>query len=61
MFCLKEVNKGKGRPEALVDLRRSVGLTKTEAEVGPYQTTPPEVVAKIQKDFGFVKEALGVR
>ncbi len=47
--------------EALVDLRRSVGLTKTEAEVGPYQTTPPEVVAKIQKDFGFVKETLGVR
>ncbi len=47
--------------EALVDLRRAVGLTKTEAEVGPYQTTPPEVVAKIQKDFGFVKEALGVR
>ncbi|MBI4267065.1 MAG: hypothetical protein HY668_01690 [Chloroflexi bacterium] len=39
--------------EVMVDLQKSFGLAKTEAEVGPYQTTPPEVLAKIQKDFGF--------
>ncbi|MBI2958526.1 MAG: hypothetical protein HYY32_06760 [Chloroflexi bacterium] len=41
--------------ETMVDLRRSCGLTKTEAEVGPFRTTPPDVVDRIQKDFGFAK------
>ncbi len=39
--------------ETMVDLRRTVGLTKTEADVGPYRTTPPDVVTRIQQDFGF--------
>jgi allantoin racemase len=30
--------------EMLVDLRRSLGLTKTEAVVGPYRSTPPHVL-----------------
>lgn len=30
--------------ESLIDLRRSVGLVKTEAVVGPYRSTPAEVL-----------------
>lgn len=30
--------------ETLIDLKRSIGLTKSEALVGPYRTTPPEIL-----------------
>lgn len=34
--------------EAMVDLRRSVGLHKTEIHCGPYQTTPPELLEAVR-------------
>jgi len=34
--------------ESMVDLRRSVGLTKSEAVVSPYRSTPDEVLQDVQ-------------
>ncbi|MBI2958525.1 MAG: hypothetical protein HYY32_06755 [Chloroflexi bacterium] len=45
--------------ETMVDLRRAGCMIKTEAEVGPYQTTPPDVIARIQQDFGFAQARPG--
>ena len=41
--------------EAMVDMQRSFGLAKTEAEVGPFQTASPKVITRIQRDFGYVR------
>lgn len=38
--------------ESLVDLRSSIGITKTEAVIGPYRSTP-EHIAKDQVERGF--------
>jgi allantoin racemase len=34
--------------ESMVDLRRSIGLTKSEAVVGAYRTTPPHILEDLQ-------------
>ena len=34
--------------ESMVDLRRSIGLTKSEAESGAYRTTPPHILEELQ-------------
>lgn len=39
--------------EIMVDLRRTIGLTKTEALVGPYQTPPESMMAQIREMLSF--------
>ncbi|VWL86597.1 aspartate/glutamate racemase family protein [Burkholderia lata] len=34
--------------ESMVDLRRSIGLTKSEAVAGAYRTTPPHILEELQ-------------
>ena len=39
--------------EVMADLRHCIGLTKTEALLGPYRTLPREMLIQIRKDFAF--------